>query len=321
MVNISNVESVIMLNFISIKNLFNPWEKQASTLLQEWQQYNLEKRIIELPTDFDDPIPFRIELRITKNGQTIAGYGEGFNASEALYKAIGELQERDALKIANIRFKKISSNGIACHLFKNIAKDSAENELVERDSFFRHWLTKTPFTEISNQITDLSKSFNNSLKPHGYSLRIGYSTLGLKKTAIAVVQNKYGFALGCSRKANFKRAIDKACSEAVFNLMGFERNNLEINWKRDSLKNHRNYWLQNELPEWFFNSNSQLNRIQGLKKAKIQSYQIKTTPFPVYCSYSKDLYDLWAGKVPEHIEQDIYKKHGIFANSDPHPFP
>lgn len=82
---------------------------------------------------------FFVEIKV--GGQTFNGRGSALTDDEAFTKAVAEAMERTAIPASTL------SSGFAAHVDVESAKSSALKELVERDAFFCHWLTKTPFLQ------------------------------------------------------------------------------------------------------------------------------------------------------------------------------
>jgi hypothetical protein len=62
----------------------------------------------------------------------------------AFTKAVAEALERCVMRHSGV----YSSNGLAVHSTLERAREGAQCELIERDAFFCHWLTKKPFERI-----------------------------------------------------------------------------------------------------------------------------------------------------------------------------
>ena len=84
------------------------------------------------------------ELSITLGGRVFKGRGVGKNPRLAFTKAGSE-----ALESAICNEYGVSSCGVAVHSNPKLARVKAQNELIERDRFFCHYLTHTPFQEIT----------------------------------------------------------------------------------------------------------------------------------------------------------------------------
>lgn len=87
------------------------------------------------------------EVSIVVDGRTVKGRGIDQNSDLAFTKAGAEAIER-AICIG----KGLSSCGVAVHTENKLAKINARNELIERDRFFCHYLTKTAFQKKAPEL-------------------------------------------------------------------------------------------------------------------------------------------------------------------------
>lgn len=123
------------------------------------------------------------------------GWGIDASADIALNKAIAELFERFVMSENGFS----NSNGMAAHITEKAAMDSAVKELVERDLFFCHFLTKTPFKKIED-FGIVPEPFSKWLNQNG--IKVSFFCLG-ESGAICLIDgrkalNSFGFVMSLS---------------------------------------------------------------------------------------------------------------------------
>jgi hypothetical protein len=164
---------------------------------------------------------YDIQCEYQKNGKTYSGRGTELNKEMAIIKSTAEMLERFFLDQIN---DADTSNGVAVHTDFKIAELTALFELIERDSFFCHFLTKTPFQEIDPPrafSSSLRASILSFLKSHGLEIRFGELQCDLRFSsvicAIFGLQAKvpFGMSLGTSVKKTLDEAIDSALIESA----------------------------------------------------------------------------------------------------------
>ncbi|GEM_PF-5176342 len=110
-------------------------------LLQNISTLNLVATAFDWPTKIGLDL-FDLEVQITIDSKVYIGRGSDKNSNRAFVKAGAEAIER-YLCCKN----KISTSGVALHYDEALAREGALLELLERDAFFCHYLTKTAFVE------------------------------------------------------------------------------------------------------------------------------------------------------------------------------
>lgn len=110
-------------------------------LLSHSQEYQLK---IETMPWIDKAFPgwTDVHCTLTIKGNELTSWGASDSPDRALLKAFAEATEREVLK----QVGSPTSNGFAAHLLPSKARQNAMYELIERDLFFCHFLSKTPFT-------------------------------------------------------------------------------------------------------------------------------------------------------------------------------
>jgi len=160
---------------------------------------------------------FDISVSMIHEKKKYIGRGTALDEQNALLKASVECIER-----IFCAFNKTSSNGVAAHYNKNIAKKNALNELLERDSFFCSYLTLANHPSIS---TDIFLNLREILESK-YKILIQYfdiSAYQTPKTILAVATgNKFirpfGLCIGLGTNSNLEQAIQSSSSEIIRNI-------------------------------------------------------------------------------------------------------
>ncbi|MBT4762891.1 MAG: hypothetical protein HOO06_14450 [Bdellovibrionaceae bacterium] len=156
---------------------------------------------------------FQVSLSI--NNKTHIGRGLAENMDLAFTKAGAEAIER-AICVEN----SIGSCGVAVHTYLEKAQLNAKNELIERDRFFCHYLTKTPFQKINIELAKINLEYILAkLNSYGVDLQF-FKMTSLNKTKSVVCISKgisSGLVLGLGASENIDIAAKKAFTECLTN--------------------------------------------------------------------------------------------------------
>lgn len=139
------------------------------------------------------------------------GWGWGRSEEIALAKAIAEAMERSVLQ----QYVFPTSNGLAAHLTPEKAANAARSELIERDLFLSHFLTKTPLQSFKNE-SDLGSvsKFRNWLSERGADLKFyNLSDLG----TLCLIDGRragFGFSIGIAIKGSLSESVIASTIEA-----------------------------------------------------------------------------------------------------------
>lgn len=199
------------------------YQKLVNDVLKLGGEIGLKITELTWPRKLNLPV-FDIEIKFEKFGKYASGRGMSIESfDDALTRAIGECLERIGWSASNAK----TTNGFAFHTDLSRAKDSAFFELIERDSFLCHYLTKTSppkLAIIKNQKLKTIMRFLNSQK---VSLNLYKSTSieGLP-TVICVLTGikcwkKFGYFIGSSCDREVQTAQIKAILEALRSLISF----------------------------------------------------------------------------------------------------
>jgi hypothetical protein len=201
-------------------------------------EYSSFDWIKKLPTH-----AFDIQCSFVKNGKHYAGRGTEENKDLAIIKSTAEMLERfflDQLKEAD------SSNGVAVHTDIKAAEISALCELLERDSFFCHYLTKTPFKEMEISgfpDSPLLQGILTLLRSHGAEIRIGQMRTDSQFSSVVCAifgfsaEIPFGMTLGTSVKLTVAEALESAVIEAARSAIAYLLNPQLLTPEKDSNDN------------------------------------------------------------------------------------
>jgi hypothetical protein len=170
---------------------------------------------------------YDIQCSSKSNGKIVTGRGTDKDKDTAIVKATAEVLERYFL---NRLTEADSSNGVAIHTERQFAELSALFELLERDSFFCHFLTKTPFDSIDSTIINeasLCRSILDLLESKGAEVRFGKMKTDYRFSAVVCAifgthsANGFGMTLGTSVKQTLKEGILSALLESARSAVGY----------------------------------------------------------------------------------------------------
>jgi hypothetical protein len=146
-----------------------------------WLRDNSTKigSVIELDEWFSESLPgfYRARMRFQWKEFSLDAQGIGTSEQEAIVKCLAEYFERIVVR----ETKASSSNGFAAHINSEEARRRSLDELLERDAFFSHYLTRTPFEAVDYSAIhgDLHPSILQLFKrvqAKGFDLRFGMMT-------------------------------------------------------------------------------------------------------------------------------------------------
>lgn len=157
---------------------------------------------------------------ITAGRYAEVGCGESDFKLLALQKSISEALERIVFRLLeDTPYGTPTSNGWATHLSRERAKDSADQELFERDAALVHWHSQEPFFEIDPETLPLwlKRWSGEELRFSEYgSLRILLSHRGHLPTVSTMLVNHAGHGVVSHATANniefaLRRALIETC--------------------------------------------------------------------------------------------------------------
>lgn len=260
----------------------------------------------------------------------VSGLGADSKIEMAYLKAIVEYFERLAFFENEKKLNLYSTNGIAAHRIKNIAKKSAQDELLERDAFLRHWYSNTPF--IGLELNTHEKGIDLLLKKESLELILAESYLGSIETIVCFLKDNKskGFALGLSAGrgiCNREKAIQEAIINYFFGHQGFSVEEQLATIKSEgihSLLSHRAYWLYIEsIPEWLIKGETKDKLIEGGAISHFKYEILEEVPFKVYRCINHDLIDLTVGDVCKNYPEALTKigLDVVLGPTQYHPIP
>ena len=191
-----------------------------------------------------------IEASIAIGGNTFIGRGQSSHGREhAAEKAITEAIERailahidvnawnSDLTLTDLASEDVTTSGFAVHTDEHAAIWSASLELVERDLFFCHFLTGTPFhsCEMAGLNAPLWESAQRMLGPKGVDLKLGLLHRSSAFScyicaafgAHAASGKPFGTIIGMGCASDPLGAADKAVLECIPNVIAHIRGHQE----------------------------------------------------------------------------------------------
>jgi hypothetical protein len=169
----------------------------------------------------DNTLPgyFDFAVHICIEGIKAVGRGVAVTEEVAFGKAVSEAIERWAMLTAS---HVKSSNGFAAHWDSNVAAMSAADEIIERDAFLCHFLTKTPFQLLNHENereVRIESCFRQAMKnfgDKGMEFKIGKMRTANGKMGIVVsvkgqhAIKPFGLFVSCSLSDELENAIQKS---------------------------------------------------------------------------------------------------------------
>lgn len=260
----------------------------------------------------------------------VSGLGADKEIEMAYLKAIVEYFERLAFFKNEKTHQLYSTNGIAAHRIKSIAKKAAEDEVLERDSFLRHWYSNTPF--ISIRLDREEEKTNKALKTELLEIFLGKTYLGSKETVICFLKDNKtnGFALGLSSGRDHldrEKAIQEALINYFFGHQGVSIDDQILTIKKEgirSLQSHRAFWLyMTPMPNWLFADTSEYNMTAIRPKPHSEFLVLEDSPFCVYRCINNELIELLIGDVCKFYPEALTKIgiNVVLGPTQYHPIP
>ena len=208
-----------------------------------------------------------VHVKISKAGNQ--GIGSSLSATIALAKAYHEYHERTVLKT----LKLSSSSGLAAHYDEQLARESSQDELIERDVFLTSWFSQTtPYWLDDAQLSNHSRRAGDligRLRSKGIVFRVGVvGSCSGYQVSVGIVEGKdfekpFGMILATAAGKDFnqtchKIAMDLSRTLSILILDSSKR----LCIKRSEVKkpaDHLFYYLDPDSCsdfEWYLKSNS-----------------------------------------------------------------
>ena len=163
-----------------------------------------------------------LQVNIDVAGKTFVGRGTALSEDLAFIKAGAEAIER-----AYCNGHNIHSTGVAAHTDDKAAKENVRNELNERDAFFCHFYTKTPFVPLpDSRLSELMSNFKGAfdqILPRGISVRLFRAHSKDRPVIVCVASGikaspSWGGIIGLGSHENEWSAIQAAFLECARNI-------------------------------------------------------------------------------------------------------
>ena len=164
---------------------------------------------------------------------TYVGNGIDLSPDIALIKAVVEAIEHSVKDESGLP----TSSGLAGHVTTDLAAEHALCELIERDAFFCHFLTKTPFLPVANP-DDLAAAAGfdwsrvvkvagvSGIKLHLCGLQVPKGFHGVVCLAMGQDGRPFGVILGLGCQHSQEAAFRKAVLECIWNVAAAVEGNL-----------------------------------------------------------------------------------------------
>lgn len=185
-----------------------------------------------------------IQCSLKFGGNQVLGRGTDVSENVAIVKATAEVLERyflDQLSVAE------TSNGVAVHTVQQFAELNATFELLERDAFLCHFLTKVPFSSVELPGIQESKLFNSILKlleAQGAEVKFGQMNTDSRFKGIVCAifgihsASGFGMTLGTSVRATLHESVMSSLIESArsaINYLSLNKEEVTAACRRESL--------------------------------------------------------------------------------------
>ena len=198
-------------------------EKLSTWLLDNADRVNLRVTEMTWVRDWNMNGLCDLQATIDVGGQTFVGRGTALSEDLAFIKAGAEAIER-----AFCFGLAIHTTGVAVHTDAQAAQLNAKNEFNERDAFFCHFYTKTPFLPVLNSVThELMQTYKNAIdkiNSRGITIRffraraIGYPVYLCVASGLRS-QLRFGGIVGLGSQNDDEQAIQSAFFECLRNVV------------------------------------------------------------------------------------------------------
>lgn len=243
-------------------------ESKQSKLTTWVNQYEDELSIELFHNDLHSSLKNATSLafyRTTMNykGRSFGGNGSSTQAEHALLKSIVETIER-AAAIGHLQLK--DSNGKACHFEPQLAIDAAKLELIERDAFFSHFLTLTPFLSAPthpNLNQTISRLAKNNIEVNFYSMQSISSKIETVICKLSMqFDNTKRYIIAAAAAAEVCQAQEKCLNEALSLTNTLQHKKTQLNITEQDIKkldsegkfspwDHIRLYFNDEYAKWF----------------------------------------------------------------------
>ncbi len=260
---------------------------------------------------------------IEGGGAIETGYGEAGQKLLAIEKSIAEAFERLIFRLLRgTSYGSITTNGWAAHISRSNAKQSAIEELFERDSVLAHWFCKKPFHEIDSDTLPswckkwMDEELSRSVYPR---LRVLVTHLGELPAAVTIMTRPDGKGvLSHATHADLGTALKKALVEITSIAQStkkshffdssknlFEDPNCD-GFQAKPIDHAMVYAYHSPFPEWMYGKMASWNQIQtdwiksyqsfDPKKLKVNFTILTQSPLIVGRATSPMIQDVYFGR-------------------------
>lgn len=163
-------------------------------------------------------------VKIEVEGRQFVGRGISDDEDTAIVKATVEAIERSAALALGLP----STSGFACHVTSHDAAQHARMELVERDTFFCHYFTRSPFSKIdASKLLPLPFIGTVIARLEAQGVQLRFAKMNGPRHASQVVcgafgenaKKPFGVVVGLGCKIDFEAAAFHAMTECLLNVV------------------------------------------------------------------------------------------------------
>lgn len=196
--------------------------KLATWLVDNAEALNLQVKRLHWVRDWKLSQWSDVQVSIDIEGRTFIGRGTARGEELAFVKAGAEAIER-----AYCSGHQIHTMGVAAHTSIASAQENVLNELNERDAFFCHFYTKTPFLPLpESYLSDQTRSFMGAfdeIRSLGIGLRLFRALSYGNPVFVCIAEGQraspaWGGIIGLGSNAHEPRAIESAFFECLRNV-------------------------------------------------------------------------------------------------------
>lgn len=197
-------------------------------LLNHAERINLQATEMSWVRDWGLPGHSDIQVKIDVGGMTYTGRGTAADEDLAFLKAGAEAIER-----TYCAGHQVHSTGVAVHTNNLAAVANVQNELNERDAFFCHYYTKTPFLPVPDsehsELINANKGAFDKIQSLGISLRLFRAKSMGAPVFLCIASGltampKFGGVVGLGSRANEWQSIQIAFLECMRNVAAIVTN-------------------------------------------------------------------------------------------------
>lgn len=191
----------------------------ADWLLSHAERLNLRVTEYSWPREWNLNGLFDVQVTVNLAGNIYLGRGTAHDETLAFTKAGAEALER-----AYCAHYGIHSTGVAAHDTESLAAANARSELFEREAFFCHFHSRTPFIPMTeNNLAARYPGAFEQIKKFGISLQFLTALVKDRKVVVCVASGlnakpAWGGTVGLASSTQLENATERAFFECLRNI-------------------------------------------------------------------------------------------------------